>query len=258
MNVAVHGRKRLSHRYGSRGQTEGMKRALIVIDVQNEYFTGNLPIAHPPREESLANILTAIDTAREHGIPVIVVQHTSPARSPLFATGGHSWELHEEVGRRPYDHLMEKTMASAFAKTDLAGWLDAQEVDTLAVAGYMTQNCDESTARDAFHRGMAVEFLSDATGTLALSNRARQRDGGRAAQPRAGGDGLQLRLGVHHRGMGRRGQVRRAPPAPDLGQHASAGDRTASAVRTRRYRTEERREDAPVTWTEERGSEADA
>ncbi|MER5426382.1 cysteine hydrolase family protein [Streptosporangium roseum] len=149
-----------------------MKRALIVIDVQNEYFTGALPITHPPREESLANILTAMDTAREHGVPVIVVRHSAPAESPLFATGGHSWELHEEVARRPYDHLMDKTMASSFARTDLAGWLDAQGVDTLTVAGYMTQNCDESTARDAFHRGMAVEFLSDATGTLALSNRA--------------------------------------------------------------------------------------
>ncbi|MDP9865507.1 MULTISPECIES: cysteine hydrolase family protein [Streptosporangium] len=149
-----------------------MKRALIVIDVQNEYFTGNLPIAYPPREESLANILTAMDTAREHGVPVIVVRHSAPAESPLFATGSHSWELHEEVARKPYDHLMDKTMASSFARTDLAGWLDAQGVDTLTVAGYMTQNCDESTARDAFHRGMAVEFLSDATGTLALSNRA--------------------------------------------------------------------------------------
>ncbi|MET8338805.1 cysteine hydrolase family protein [Streptosporangium canum] len=149
-----------------------MKRALIVVDVQNEYFTGALPITHPPREESLAAVLTAMDTAREHGIPVVVVQHTSPAGSPLFAAGGHSWELHEEVGRRPYDHLVEKTMASAFAGTGLAGWLDAQGVDTLTVAGYMSQNCDESTARDAHHRGMAVEFLSDATGTLALSNRA--------------------------------------------------------------------------------------
>jgi nicotinamidase-related amidase len=36
----------------------------------------------------------------------------------------------------------------------------------------MTQNCDESTARDAAHRGLKVEFLSDATGTLAMSNRA--------------------------------------------------------------------------------------
>ncbi|MEV7012729.1 cysteine hydrolase family protein [Streptosporangium sp. NPDC051022] len=149
-----------------------MKRALIVIDVQNEYFTGNLPIAHPPREESLANILTAMETAHEHDVPVIVVKHTAPAESPLFAAGGHSWELHEEVGRRPYDHLLEKSLASAFAGTDLAGWLAAHEIDTLAVAGYMTQNCDESTARDAAHLGLTVEFLSDATGTLPMSNRA--------------------------------------------------------------------------------------
>ncbi|MCP2342183.1 nicotinamidase-related amidase [Actinomadura rupiterrae] len=43
-------------------------------------------------------------------------------------------------------------------------------MDTVAIAGYMTQNCDESTARDAVHRGFAVEFLSDATGTLKLAN----------------------------------------------------------------------------------------
>jgi nicotinamidase-related amidase len=36
----------------------------------------------------------------------------------------------------------------------------------------MTQNCDESTARDAAHRGLTVEFLSDATGTLAMANHA--------------------------------------------------------------------------------------
>ncbi|MEV8633446.1 cysteine hydrolase family protein [Streptosporangium sp. NPDC051023] len=149
-----------------------MKRALIVIDVQNEYFTGNLPIAHPPREESLANILTAMDTAHEHGIPVIVVKHTAPAESPLFAAGSRSWELHEEVGHRPYNHLLEKSLASAFARTDLAEWLASQEVDTLTIVGYMTQNCDESTARDAAHLGLTVEFLSDATGTVAMSNRA--------------------------------------------------------------------------------------
>ncbi|MBG0832305.1 cysteine hydrolase [Planomonospora sp. ID67723] len=149
-----------------------MKRALIVIDVQNEYFTGNLPIAYPPREESLANVLAAMDTAREHGVPVIVVRHTEPAGSPIFADGGHGWELREEVAGRPYDLLMDKSMASAFAGTGLGQWLDARGIDTLAVAGYMTQNCDESTVRDAYHRGMRVEFLSDATGTVALSNRS--------------------------------------------------------------------------------------
>jgi nicotinamidase-related amidase len=148
-----------------------MKRALIVIDVQNEYFTGRLPIAHPPREQSLANIVSAMEAAQAAGIPVIVVQHTSPAQAPIFAAGSSSWELHEAVRDRPRAHLLEKDQASAFAGTDLAQWLDAHGIDTLTVAGYMTQNCDESTARDARHRGMSVEFLSDATGTLAMSNR---------------------------------------------------------------------------------------
>ncbi|MEN3534496.1 cysteine hydrolase family protein [Microbispora sp. ZYX-F-249] len=147
-----------------------MNRALIVIDVQNEYFTGNLPIAHPPREESLAAILRAMDAAERHGIPVIVVRHTAPAASPLFAEGSHGRELREEVAARPYAHLVDKTKASAFHETGLAGRLDG--IDTVAIAGYMTQNCDESTARDAFHLGFAVEFLSDATGTVPLANAA--------------------------------------------------------------------------------------
>ncbi|MFI6323909.1 cysteine hydrolase family protein [Nonomuraea sp. NPDC050556] len=155
-----------------------MKRALVVIDVQNEYFTGNLPIAYPPREESLARIVDAIDAANAAGIPVVMVQHSAPAESPLFGKGGHSWELHEDVAAKPYDKLVEKTLASSYARTDLGEWLDGQGVDTVSIVGYMTQNCDESTARDAYHRGQRVEFLSDATGTVALHNGA----GSRSAQ----------------------------------------------------------------------------
>lgn len=145
-------------------------RALIVIDVQNEYFTGNLPIAYPPRDESLKAVLRAMDAAERHGIPVIVVRHTAPASSPLFAEGSHGWELHEEIARRPRNHLVDKAKASAFHQTGLPGLLEG--VDTVAIAGYMTQNCDESTARDASHLGFAVEFLSDATGTVPLANAA--------------------------------------------------------------------------------------
>ncbi|GGO04793.1 cysteine hydrolase [Microbispora rosea subsp. aerata] len=143
---------------------------MIVIDVQNEYFTGNLPIAYPPREESLAAILRAMDAAERHGIPIIVVRHTLPAGWPLFAEGSHGWELREEVASRPYTHLVTKTAASAFTGTDLAEKLEG--IDTVAIAGYMTQNCDESTARDAYNLGLTVEFLSDATGTVPLTNSA--------------------------------------------------------------------------------------
>ncbi|HYX86647.1 MAG TPA: isochorismatase family protein, partial [Gaiellales bacterium] len=54
------------------------KRALIVIDVQNEYFDGALPISDPPPATSLANIGRAMDAATAKGVPVVVVQHSEP------------------------------------------------------------------------------------------------------------------------------------------------------------------------------------
>ncbi|MFG3257356.1 cysteine hydrolase family protein [Streptomyces sp. NPDC048172] len=149
-----------------------MKRALVVIDVQNEYVTGGLPIAYPNVEHSLGNIADAMDAARAAGIPVVVVQHTAPEESPIFARGSHGFALHPTVTERPYDHLVEKSLPSSFTGTDLDDWLRGHGIDTVTIAGYMTQNCDESTARAAAHRGYTVEFLSDATGTLDLSNRA--------------------------------------------------------------------------------------
>lgn len=71
------------------------RRALIVIDVQNEYVTGNLPIEFPDILLSLSNIGRAMDAARDAGIPIIVVQQLAPAGSPVFAPGSNGWELHE-------------------------------------------------------------------------------------------------------------------------------------------------------------------
>jgi len=145
-------------------------RALVVIDVQNEYISGNLPIGYPELSESLVNIGVAMDTAVALGMPVVVVQQVAPETSPIFAKGSHGYALHEVVTSRTYDHHVEKTLPSAFVGTDLAPWLETRSIDTIVIVGYMTQNCDESTARDALHRGLAVEFLSDATGTLAMAN----------------------------------------------------------------------------------------
>jgi nicotinamidase-related amidase len=61
-----------------------MKEALLVIDVQNEYFTGSLPVTFP--QGSLANILRAMDAAQAADIPVVVIQHANHALdAPAFA-----------------------------------------------------------------------------------------------------------------------------------------------------------------------------
>ncbi|KFX69461.1 isochorismatase [Pseudomonas taeanensis MS-3] len=141
------------------------KRALIVIDVQNEYVSGNLRIEYPNIELSLANIAKAMDAAHAANIPVVVVQHFAAADSPLFARGSQAAELHPLVAERPRDHLIQKAMASAFVGTDLGQWLREREIDTLSVVGYMTQHCDDSTVRQAHHEGWQVELLHDATGS---------------------------------------------------------------------------------------------
>lgn len=148
------------------------RRALLVIDVQNEYETGRLPIEYPPLEESLPNIARAMDAAREAGVPVVVVQHDSPADASAFAVGSRGWELHDVVGKRRADHQVNKRLPGAFTGTDLEAWLRARDVDTVSVIGYMTQHCVDSTARQAFHAGFAVEVLGDATGAPAYANAA--------------------------------------------------------------------------------------
>ncbi|MBI4797170.1 MAG: cysteine hydrolase [Desulfarculus sp.] len=147
-----------------------MDRALLVIDVQNEYFSGLLPVTHPA--DSLDNILKAMDAAQAHGVPVVVVQHATPAGSPVFALGSPTWELHPEVAQRPRDLLLEKHLPGSFTGTGLEDWLRERGIKTVAIAGYMTQMCCDTTARQAFHRGLAVEFLRDATGTMAIKNQA--------------------------------------------------------------------------------------
>lgn len=149
-----------------------IRRALVVIDVQNEYFSGTLLVDHPPREGSLQNIVRAIDAAREASVPVVVVQHVAPSGAPVFDRGSASWTLHPEVAKRPHDLLVEKTAASALGRTTLQAWLRERAIDTITLAGYMTQNCILATALDAAQQDLNVEVLADATGAVAYANGA--------------------------------------------------------------------------------------
>lgn len=143
--------------------------ALLVIDVQNEYFTGHLPVTYPIN--SFNNILIAIDTAHKNNMPVILVQHvaTSP-EATTFKKGSPEVQLHTEVLNKGFDLLVEKHFASSLYQTTLPKYLEEHHIDTLVISGYMTQMCCDTTARHAAHLGYKVQFLSDATGTLDFKN----------------------------------------------------------------------------------------
>jgi len=148
-----------------------MSRALLVIDVQREYFEGALPIRHPVGH--LESILEVMDAAKQANIPTVVVRHHQPdPQSPIFRKGSDMWQLHDEVESRPRDTLIDKQLPGSFTNTPLEQFLKEKGVDTVCIAGYMTQMCCDTTARQAFHRGYKVEFLRDATGTLDVQNQA--------------------------------------------------------------------------------------
>ena len=147
------------------------KRALLVIDVQNEYVTGNLKIEYPPLDVSLPNIVRAMDAAEAAGIPIVMVQQFFPAGFPVFARDSEGAKLHASVADKHWDHLIEKELASALTPdTGLAAWLTKHGIDTVSVVGYMTHNCDDSTVRQARHEGWKVELLHDAAGSLRYAN----------------------------------------------------------------------------------------
>ncbi|MBL9092589.1 MAG: cysteine hydrolase [Planctomycetaceae bacterium] len=148
-----------------------MSRALLVIDVQREYFDGAFPIRHPVGH--LGAILNVMDAAQKAKMPTVVVRHHQPdPESPVFRKGSAMWELHGEVESRPRDALIDKQLPGSFTNTRLDEFLKERHVDTVCIAVYMTQVCCDTTAREAFHRGYKVEFLRDATGTLDVANKA--------------------------------------------------------------------------------------
>ena len=154
------------------------RRAVIIVDVQNEYFNGPLEIQHPPREESLATILQVIDTAEQHDLPIALVEHQYPEGFPVFAPGSEGQRSHPEIESRVTGdwERITKSYSSIFPGTGVDEWLAANSIDTITLVGYMTNNCILATSVESESRGLNVEVLSDATGAVNLGNEAGRAD----------------------------------------------------------------------------------
>ncbi|MGS0688728.1 isochorismatase family protein [Nakamurella sp. GG22] len=150
------------------------RRALIVIDVQQEYFGGPLEIQYPPHADSLPQIGRAIDAATSAGLPVVAVQHTSGEDAPVFNPTQPGFQLHPDIAGRRTDEWKSiiKEYGTVFAGTDLLPWLQERGIDTITLVGYMTNNCVLASAAEAETHGLTAEVLADATGAIHIANEA--------------------------------------------------------------------------------------
>lgn len=140
--------------------------ALLVIDFQNEYFSGRMPIADGPQAAAQARRLLA--WADEHAMPVFQIQHVAPEGAALFAKDGDTVRFHADMQPRARDVVVQKTSVSVFASTDIAQRLRSAGVQTLVIAGLMTHACVAGAARDAAPLGFEVVVASDAVATRAI------------------------------------------------------------------------------------------
>lgn len=147
-----------------------MKPALLVIDVQNEYFAPDGAWVLPEGEAALQRIQGLLAAARDAQIPIFHILHEGlSAHAPVFRPGSRGVEQHPAIEVRPGERRITKHFPSSFAQTPLEAYLRLAGVDTIIISGYMTHLCCDTTARAARERDLAVLFAADATATRDLT-----------------------------------------------------------------------------------------
>ena len=146
-----------------------MKTALLVIDLQNDYFPGGkFPLWNT--EATLNNIEKAILCAKAQGVEVIHIQHVAnPAMgiAPFFNQESEGVKIHPRIlAAAPQAPVVVKEYADAFVGTNLAPLLEQLGVDTLLVCGMMTQNCVTHTAISKAAEKYKVSILMDCCTTV--------------------------------------------------------------------------------------------
>lgn len=144
------------------------RKALVIIDPQNDYFSGGLyPLANTDAE--LSRLLQLIDTATKAGWPVIFVQHIvpkGPQPGPFFNEGSEGAAVHPQLlAAAPNAHIVTKHHADAFDDTELPALLQTLDVKELLLCGMMTQNCVTHTALSPVAVQYAVTVIGDACTT---------------------------------------------------------------------------------------------
>nr|WP_228124577.1 isochorismatase family protein [Glaciimonas soli] len=149
-------------------QLDPKATALVVIDFQNEYFSGGkMPIPDGLAAEKNAKRL--LQFADKEKMPVFQVQHVTPAGSAVFAIDGKTVNFHAGMEPRSGDKLLKKDTVDVFASTDLEKQLKAGRIKTIIITGLMTHACVEAAARSAAAMGFNVIVASDASATRAIT-----------------------------------------------------------------------------------------
>ncbi|MDI2113524.1 cysteine hydrolase family protein [Commensalibacter nepenthis] len=165
--------------------------ALILIEYQHDFISENGALHEGVKDcmqqtNMLANSQSALKAAREKGItiiysPISFSNNYREIRKPTYgvlqnvvatkAFRQNSWgaEIVEDVKPLPNEIILEgKRGLDAFYSTNLDFILRQLDIHAVAICGFLTNCCVESTVRTAYEKGYDVTTLSDCCATLSM------------------------------------------------------------------------------------------
>ena len=144
------------------------KKALIVIDIQNDYFPGGKWTLEGINEAA-ANAAQLIAAARKAGDLVVHVRHEFPTSdAPFFAPGTQGAETHPKVLPASGEPVVVKNQINCFRDTELKGILDKNGIAHVVICGAMSHMCIDAATRAANDLGYDCTLVHDACATLDL------------------------------------------------------------------------------------------
>jgi streptothricin hydrolase len=139
-------------------------QALVVVDVQAAFVTGDRPV--PGAERLLAHVSGLLARARAAGSLVVHLQNDGPAGA-VDEPGRPGWAL--RLPSRPGEPVIRKAGDDGFQGTDLGRVLLAHRVSRMALAGLQSEMCVSATARTALQMGFSVVLPHDAHATYGIA-----------------------------------------------------------------------------------------
>ncbi|WP_026395344.1 cysteine hydrolase family protein [Acetobacterium malicum] len=145
-----------------------MKKALILIDIQNDYFPGGRFELNQP-DAAAQNAKSALAYFRKKELPVFHVQHISiNVEAPFFIADTEGGNINALVSPFPGEQIVIKNTPDSFFNTDLFPLLKELGIGQLVICGMMSHMCVDTTVRSAKRLGFEIELLSDACTTRDL------------------------------------------------------------------------------------------
>jgi nicotinamidase-related amidase len=145
-----------------------MKTALVLIDIQKDYFPGGkMELINPLVAAKKAYML--LQCFREHGGRHIHIQHIAlKPDAPFFDRGKSGSYIHDSVAHFEGEPIVYKHYPNSFRETNLLEMLKEWEIERVVITGMMTHMCVDATARAAADFGFKVIIAEDACATRDL------------------------------------------------------------------------------------------